>query len=60
MVRITLPIAGRLYKLYRSQAHAWERTASEAPPRVCLGFVTQEAGASAALRSQAEPGNEFL
>ncbi len=39
------------------QGSALERTAFEAPPHV---FVTQEAGASNALRSQAEPGNEFL
>ena len=38
------------------QGSALERTAFEAPPHV---FVTQEAGASDALRSLAEPGNEF-
>ncbi len=36
-----------------------ERTAFEAPPRVGHGFVTQEAGASAGLRPQAEPENEY-
>ncbi len=41
---------------FSSQGSALERTAFEAPPHV---FVTQEAGASEALRSQAEPGIEF-
>ena len=35
-----------------------ERTAFEAPPRVRRAFATQEAGASSALRPQAEPGDE--
>jgi hypothetical protein len=35
-----------------------ERTASEAPPRVSRAFTAQEAGASGALRPQAEPGDE--
>ena len=35
-----------------------ERTASEAPPRVSLAFTAQEAGASGALRTQAEHGDE--
>jgi len=35
-----------------------ERTALEAPPRVSHVFTTQEAGASGALRPQAEPGDE--
>jgi hypothetical protein len=40
------------------QGSALERTALEAPPRVKHAFVTQEAGASSALRPQAEPGDE--
>jgi len=35
-----------------------ECTALEAPPHVSHAFTTQEAGASGAWRSQAEPGNE--
>jgi len=40
------------------QGSALERTALEAPPRVGHAFATQEAGASGALRHQAEPGDE--
>jgi hypothetical protein len=40
------------------QGSALERTAFEAPPRVGHAFATQEAGASGALRPQAEPGDE--
>ncbi len=40
------------------QGFALERTAFEAPPRVSHAFPTQEAGASGALRPQAEPGDE--
>ncbi len=40
------------------QGSALERTDFEAPPHVCFRVVPQEAGASDALRSQAEPGNE--
>ena len=42
------------------QGSALERTAFEAPPRVCNAFTTQEAGASRALRPQAELGDERL
>ena len=35
-----------------------ERTASEAPPRVSLACTAQEAGASGALRPQAEHGDD--
>ncbi|MCY2985664.1 MAG: hypothetical protein NTY15_18725 [Planctomycetota bacterium] len=40
------------------ERNALERNAFEAPPRVSYAFVTQEAGASGALRPQAEPGDE--
>jgi len=40
------------------QGSALECTALEAPPHVSHAFTTQEAGASGAWRSQAEPGNE--
>jgi hypothetical protein len=40
------------------QGSALERTALEAPPRVKHAFATEEAGASSALRPQAEPGDE--
>ena len=40
------------------QGSALERTAFEAPPRVRHAFPTQKAGASGALRPQAEPGDE--
>ena len=40
------------------QGSALERTAFEAPPRIRHAFKTQEAGASGALRPQAEPGDE--
>jgi hypothetical protein len=49
-----------------TQSHSgsvWGRTAFEALPalsRACNGHLTQEAEASVALRSQAEPGNEFI
>jgi hypothetical protein len=45
-------------KLLSFQGSALERTAFEAPPRVRHAFETQEAGASNALRHQAEPGDE--
>ena len=44
--------------LFSFQGSALERTAFEAPPRVGHAFATQEAGASGALRHQAEPGDE--
>lgn len=40
------------------QGSALERPAFEASARVSHAFATQEAGASVALRPQAEPGDE--
>jgi hypothetical protein len=40
------------------ERNALERNAFEATPRVSYAFATQEAGASGALRPQAEPGDE--
>ena len=44
--------------VFSFQGSALERTAFEAPPRIRHAITTQEAGASGALRPQAEPGDE--
>jgi len=46
------------FDLLSFQGSALERTAFEAPPRDRCAIPTQEAGASGALRPQAEPGDE--
>jgi len=51
-------VAGLAKVLLSFQGSALERTALEAPPCVSHAFTTQEAGASGAWRSQAEPRNE--